>query len=341
MQLAKAPFRVAGHGTRAALSYMRERRLRRGSKSFAGPTVATDRQREALAALERDGIYRLEGAVPEDQVARLRAGIQGMVAEVDGRENQVEAVGDVDAIDYHRHKDTQYDDQSGAACYDPDFRIYTCNDPFQLTQELWDVVLGDDLLSIANSYFGRQAYVARALGVRHLPSPPRDAYQWRWHHDGWGRKLNVHIVLTDIGEGGQALTYKKGTQKQFHGYDNFRHPDVPDEVYRERYASVPTFKTASKAGDLLLLDGNGIHRANAGQTLRDAYLLMFYPDRTMSFAHHLSDEKLAELSDAQRAVVAELLETRRIKRERGEHNILPVLGKNWVETLPHMRAWMG
>ncbi len=341
MALSKlAPIRYTGHRALAALSYARERRLRSGARAFRGPTATTPLQRKALAELQEHGITRIEGLVPDAILESLRSGIREMVENVDARADRVSAMAPDGSFDPMRHRDIQFDEQTGAACYDPDFRIYTSNDPFQLRPELWKLALGDDLVRIANSYFGRQAYVARGLAVRHLPSPPRDVYQWRWHHDSWGRKLNVHILLTDIGDDGQFLAYKMGTHKLYHGYRSFRTPEIEDDEYERRYASLPTFKTTGKAGDLMLLDGNGIHRATSGETLRDAYLLMYYPDRTFSFGHAFPPEVQREFTDEQRVAAREIIRTRRIKQERGEHNILPLLGANWWKTLPHVRAWM-
>lgn len=312
-----------------ALNLLRQQRLRTPSPRFLlSPSerkAKTPYQREVLRELREKGIVHLKGLIDLETVESLRPGIERMV----------------DYVKNHQpDKTRQFDARHRACCGEEEYGYYTTHDAIRFCEGLADVAQHEDVRAIANSYFGRRAMLARAVAFRYLPMDRPPIYQWIWHQDGWGRKINVMILLTEIGEGDQHLSYLLGSQNLFHSYAE-RNLQIPDDVIASdpRYTQYPLYRALGKPGDAFIFDTNGYHKAQSSTgRLRDIYNLIYYPDLTLMHAHELPERCAQQNGDAN--LFEGILKTNRIREERGTHNVRPVYGDGWYGSLDKVKRWL-
>jgi hypothetical protein len=95
------------------------------------------------------------------------------------------------------------------------------------------------------------------------------------------RQLKAMVLLTDVGETDQYMTYVRGSHQAFHPYQRFLQNRLDFEYCRTYLADIDIFKATGRAGDVFFFDSNGMHsgnRSTSGAT-RDALFLEFTADR--------------------------------------------------------------
>ena len=333
-------------GLKMLASQVRERRLRVPSLFFLlSPTstkARTPDQRQLVQQMRRDGIVKLQGFIDPETLADMQAGIERIVATVDER----------------RKKDPDYDANvskkvpgelyphsvdSTESWYDHELGFYSSLDPFKYSTGLARFATSDKMVSLVNSYYRKQAYIARVMSYRNFPMKrQRGRLAYVWHHDNWGRKLNATVILSEIGENDQYVSYKKSSHRLYHGNRFVRSgPNYSDEEIERDFPEYETLRCTGKPGDVYLFDANGLHTANSSEgRIRDIYLLMYYCDPTYIYRQTIPDQIKQSLGSADLRAWKETIKLTELKRRRGDPSILPLLGLSWMDTLRHVRHWL-
>ena len=109
------------------------------------------------------------------------------------------------------------------------------------------------------------------------------------------------VLLTDVGEEDQYMTYAEGTHRLFHPYQRFVHSRVREDELVAYSGHAPIFKATGRAGDVILFDSNGLHSGNRtnGHT-RDIYLACYSTDPTCVWGMDIPKSALETLSEEQK-----------------------------------------
>ena len=333
-------------GLKMLASQVRERRLRMPSPFFllspASTKVRTPELRHLAQQMRRDGIVKLQGFIDPETLADMQAGIERMVTTMDER----------------RKKDPDYDanvgkkapgelyphsEDSTESWYDHKLGFYSSLDAFKYSTGLARFATSDKMVSLVNSYYRKQAYITRAMAFRNLPlKRPRGCLQYIWHHDNWGRKVDATVILSEIGENDQYVSYKKGSHRLYHGNRVVRSgPNYSDEEIERDFPEYETLRCTGKPGDVYLFDANGLHTANSSEgRIRDIFLLMYYCDPTYIYRQTIPDQIMQNGGSGDLRVLKQTIELIELKRRRGDSSILPLLGLSWNDTLRHVRHWL-
>lgn len=330
------------------LSFLRERRLRIHSPLFIlSPTqtkAATPLQRRVLKEIREKGMAKIENMIDPDTLKRMQKAMAEITVQADKNREKIYAqVADAgEQYNIRRFANVQYDPDNKSCYYDDQLNFYACNDAFRFSKDLLNFALNKDVISVVNSYLGREACLARAISLRHLPAErDRGYYAWAWHHDGWGPKVNFMILLSEVGENDQYMSYKLGTHKRYHGYRGFQN-SYSEEIISTEFSQYPEYKCLGKPGDVFMFDSNALHTANSKRdgSTREIFLLMFYSDRTFVFGQTLPADALNNRSKRDLRPFSETMIVNKELKEKNDISIRPTLGANWDETLPRIRHWL-
>ncbi len=215
---------------------------------------------DLLAALGRDGIVGVAGHLGEDRLGVLRAEFARFIDRLD----RLRARGG----GAKRHYDEELHDWPGDAA-----RI--SNNALAEGTALATLACDPLLVDTARGYFGKPVCLNRALAMRYLPDAGSGRDMFRWHHDMEDRMVKVMILLTDVDEGDQYMTYVAGSHQQFRPLREFADNAVHGEVDADAVV-----RATGRAGDLYLFDPNGTHSANrrADGRQRDVFVLEYRCD---------------------------------------------------------------
>src|SRR6185295_5649697 len=119
---------------------------------------------------------------------------------------------------------------------DPEACIYASNEPFAISRALLEVCLKPVLTSLIDHYLGKQAYITQGVAFRLEPNPKTGFGSFQWHHDAWGKRINMMIILTEVGEGDQYMTYAKGSHRLRHSFDKYVDSRVNPDEFARAYA---------------------------------------------------------------------------------------------------------
>ena len=330
-------------------SYVRERRIRMPSLPFllspGRKKARTAEQRALVQQIRRDGIVKIPDLVKPEWLADMQAGMERMVEVADARQAEVAALAD-DPDRYEAAKvatrRASYTTEHGSCYYDDDYEFYACHDPFYFSTGLARFAVSDELMPIINSYYRKQGLLAR--GILHRLQPklrPRGLYGFVWHHDGWGRKVNAMILLTEIGDGDQHMAYKKGTHRAYRGFRRFDPATFSDEEVARDFAGHETFRCTGNPGDVFVFDSNGLHSAVATEgRVRDTCVFMFYGDGTFNFRQTIPDELLAGARPSDLHPLREILRRNAIRDRRHDNSLFPLRGRSWPKSLGQVGEWL-
>lgn len=222
--------------------------------------IRLDRHVEATRAqIERDG-WAPWRRITEEQVSRLRLGVDSFVEEAD-RDMVTRAPAYLDR-NYRMPQDG-----------------YTCNDFLAYAPQMLEVLSEPALVELASAYLGRQAHLQRVMAMRYLPSASSYDHQFRWHHDMWDRRLKLYVLLSDIGPEDQPMRFVVGSHAIKHSLTRFRTNRVTLGYCRRRLGGVQEVALTGKAGDSFLFDSNGVHIATRRPTApqRDVAIVEWSP----------------------------------------------------------------
>ncbi len=219
-----------------------------------------------LADLERDGIVGVPGLVARDQLAQMQRDMATFVADLDDR------------LTAGSGRYLHYDQEEHL--WEPQ-RAYITNNAFARSAALVDLCCDPEIQKLADSYFTRSANITRAVGMRYLPNPDTADEQFRYHHDMEDKRLKMMVLLTDVSESDQPMSYVAGSHRLFHPYPMFFDNSCPLD-YCEKHLGGPLDVrfTSGRAGDIFFFDSNGAHKGNRriDGAQRDAFFVEYCPD---------------------------------------------------------------
>jgi ectoine hydroxylase-related dioxygenase (phytanoyl-CoA dioxygenase family) len=157
--------------------------------------------------------------------------------------------------------------------------VIICRDALRYSRRFFEIVLDKTVLNVVGRYFRRPFLVQHSDGRRLLPMRQKDFGPYKWHHDAKGTKINMIILLSEVTEDDQRMTYLKGSHRFFHNFthtvrSSFKQREV--RAMREKGKQLEPFECTGKPGDVILFDGNGLHRGNrnTGRT-RDTFMVRY------------------------------------------------------------------
>ncbi len=200
---------------------------------------------DAVASLRRDGFVRLGNLRPIGNLA--------------GRIGELLDVGEV-----------RY----------PGVSRFYLKHPLMVAPEIGDWLRIELLNEVVRGYLGGNPAFDRCLVWRIPASSNERRTSAIWHHDWCGHRLKLFILLHDVEAGGRPTQYVVGSHRgkwRWMNYELSRHADAEAEAQGE------VALLTGKAGDCILFDTNGLHRATGegGHEARDV-ISFEYSDRRKS-----------------------------------------------------------
>jgi hypothetical protein len=160
---------------------------------------------------------------------------------------------------------------------------------------------------------------------------------FNWHHDMEERRLKVMILLTDIGQSDQYMSYVVGSHSIFHPYEMFFRNACGLEYCRSHLGELEIVNTVGKAGDIFFFDSNGAHRANRRLegAVRDVFFIEFAANKSQVWGGDIDRARIDAMSRTgfnpfERMLAARKKWTLQIARK----------APTWIETLPRLDAWL-
>jgi hypothetical protein len=173
----------------------------------------------------------------------------------------------------------------------------------QLDPAFLDAALDEFLLEIVGGYYQNRFGLGRADAMRLFPSPAERKGSFQWHHDARGRQVHLMVLLSDVTENGQRMTYLRQSHGRYYSHHRgIAHTrfdkDLEAEDLTDKVVSV-----TGPAGTVALFDANGLHSGNRNEVERRDTLTFCY----VSWRHFKKirgrRSDLADLSPQQRAVM--------------------------------------
>jgi hypothetical protein len=276
---------------------------------------------EHLRELKRHGITRLSGQIAPHTLATLQRDFAtNFIAPLDA--------GGATPATY------QGDITLSEAYVDPAAGVYSSNEPFTISRALLEVCLKPELVALINGYLGKRAYITQAVALRIRPHPESGFGSFQWHHDAWGKRINLMIILTEVGEDDQHMTYAKGSNRLHHAYGKFLNSRYSAEEFKKHCAGMEVLKCVAKPGDIYVFDSNGLHSGNRSTgRARDTFIIHYTRVWQAVWAHRIAPEFLAGFSDEQLKPLAWILRQDRARRPLAPPN------NSWVDGLLHPGQW--
>ena len=287
---------------------------------LGGSSTLDPRYRTHLEELKRDGITRLAGEVPPRTLAELQEAFARFIARLKaGGRSSADFDGDVTVTDEY---------------FDPEGRQYSSNEPFTFSRALLDVCLKPQLNALINAYLGKRSYITQGVAFRIDPNPRTGYSSFQWHHDAWGKRINMMIILTEVGEGDQCMTYAKGSHRLHHPYDKYVNSRYSREEFDARCGSLEVLNCHARPGDIYVFDSNGLHSGNrTNGRARDVFILEYTRLSHAVWAHEIPEAFLAGLGEAERRPLEWIL-----RQDRRQRPLAPPVN-SWVDGLLHPSQW--
>ncbi len=146
--------------------------------------------------------------------------------------------------------------------FDKDSQTTFSNNPFKYSREFLEVALDRNIITIIGGYIGKKFMLQQATAARCYPLEKTNFGSWQWHHDSWGRKVNVMVLLTDVTEADQYMSYMKCSHNIYHSYERTTINDRFTEEEVLKLGDHKVVKCIGKAGTIFIFDANGFHRGN-------------------------------------------------------------------------------
>lgn len=278
---------------------------------------------QTLRQLRRDGVVKISGLLTPNQVADIQQTFSAWGESIETKR----ARGDAEFVHYDQEE-----------YWHEAHRSYVTNDAFVHSQSFAQVCCHPRLTTTANYYLGKAAHIKRAYFMRYLPQEPMDRNQFRWHHDMEDRQLKIMLLLSEVGEDDQFMSYIPGSHNAFHPYERFL-KNALDFDYCESYLSeIKEFRTLGTAGDLFLFDSNGMHRGNRSEgRSRDALFVEFTTDGNQDniWGSSVTPESLQEYPECRQLIPPFLAVEPKWKRKGQKKRKLPT----WAHSLEHPALW--
>jgi ectoine hydroxylase-related dioxygenase (phytanoyl-CoA dioxygenase family) len=176
-------------------------------------------------------------------------------------------------------------------------------DPFRRAPSLLGIALDPFVLSLTSLYFGRKIMLHQVVASRYLPMPPRDFASWQWHHDAWGKRINVMCLLTDVTEKDQYMSYMAGSHRRIHPLDRYTNSRYTEEEVQS-YGDFRNVTCTGPAGTIFVFDSNGFHRGNRSEGAHRDAIISHYSAGRYIWRLSIPRQTAAVLSAEQREFLA-------------------------------------
>jgi len=275
----------------------------RRPRSFGTTDAVTSAQPERAAALAgelaRKGIVTLADYLVGERLGRAQAAFEAMVARIQAGRNGPEKISPPGYL-----PQTVYlEDETN-----PEARTICANNPFRHAPEFLNLSTDPLILEIVARYLRRPFYLQQSIASRYLPMPPKDFGSFQWHHDAWGRKVNVMFLFTDVGDKDQHMTFIEGSHLHYHDLDRCRNSRFEGHEVDRMFPGAKRVRCTGSAGTVFIFDSNGMHRGNRSTGRhRDTLITNFNAGRYVwefevpaSFRNSLDEGQLAFLERSAR-----------------------------------------
>jgi len=276
--------------------------------------------------LNEHGIVRIQQFLSPTELAAMQQEFAGFVSFIQTQTNNVDDEGAGFTEDYFSQKE----------------QAFCSTNPFKHSQQLINSCCSNKLTSIINHYFKADTYIYRAGGLRILPIAKTGFGSFQWHHDAWGKSVNVMFLLSDVEEGDQYMTYITGSHTIRHSFEKFMHSrltlEYAQEHMQKKIEESNIFKCTGKAGDIFVFDTNGVHSGNrTSGKARDTFIVSYSTDKSHVWKLKFDEHKVPGALQANNYnPFNRMLECR---RNNPDGSIFPEF-KSWVDTVINISSWV-
>lgn len=278
-----------------------------------------------LQQLEEKGIVKIPRFINTKQLTQLRSDFATFIENITTN-NLVKTVGFTTS---HGNKKQLRDDY-----YQDNAKVFISHNPFRFSPLLTSLCCSKKLTDIINNYFGEKSYIRQGVALRYLPLNKHATCTDQWHHDGTGKAINVMMLLTDIGEGDQYMTYVERSHTIRHDYNHFFGRNMffsssPAYAEKQLGEKVRIYKAQGKAGDIFVFNSNGTHSANRTLgAIRDVFIVVYHTDTSSMWNFTLPKEALPKKGYHPFE-----------KNKPHAKQLYPVID-NWRDSLQHPELWL-
>jgi hypothetical protein len=274
-----------------------------------------------LAELERHGITRLSGQIAPETLATLQRDFESNFV------GRLKASGRCAAT--YRGDVTVTDEY-----VDPEARLYASNEPFAISRALLEVCLKPGLVALIDGYLGKRAYITQGIALRIDPHPQTGFGSFQWHHDAWGKRINMMIILTEVGASDQHMTYAKGSHALRHSYEKYANSRYSADEFAKHCSGMEVLACVAQPGDIYIFDSNGLHSGNRSMgRVRDTFIIHYTRMWQAVWAHRIPPEFLTGFSEEELRPLAWMRAQDRTRRP------LAPPSNSWVDGLMRLSQW--
>lgn len=213
------------------------------------------KMRAPLEELRREGILILYKYIQGDRLRQMQEAFDRMVKEIKASPPAPQQLSPDGGSLHPRVKYREYS-------YEPELETTNTLDPFKYCHGFLEIALDEFVVGIIERYIGKRFVLQHAVASRYYPTTKREFGSWQWHHDAWGTKVNVMVLLTDVTEKDQYMSFMKRSHRLVHSYERTCINDRFTEEEVKQYPGLQRIDCICPAGSVLIFDSNGFHRGN-------------------------------------------------------------------------------
>lgn len=283
--------------------------LYRLPRPFGEPPAQTPEKPALVGTLSLElaakGIAVIPNFVTGARLAQVQSAFAAMVSRIESGQNGPEKLSPPGYLPQTLYLEDETNRESRTIC---------ANNPFKHAPEFLSLSTDSLILDVVARYLRRPFYLQQSIASRYLPMEPKDFGSFQWHHDAWGRKINVMFLLTDVSDRDQYMSYVEGSHRHYHSLDRCRNSRFLDEEVRNMFPGALHVRCTGAAGTVFIFDSNGMHRGNRSTGRhRDTLITSFSAGRYVwtfevprLFQERLSSEQRAFLRKASKVVWRDL-----------------------------------
>lgn len=251
-----------------------------------------EKLKRARADFQRDGIVVLDSYLSEQRLLELRVDFERFVQEVEASKPGPMKMTPNGGV---LHPSTPYAEEE----HSPEAITTVSNNPFKHSRGFLELALDTFILDIIEGYIGKYFMLQQSTAARYYPNERTNFGSWQWHHDAWGRKINVMILFTDVTDKDQYMNYMKGSHKIYHSLYRTSVNNRFTEEEVNQICGKTAFKCLGKAGTIFIFDANGFHRGNRNLgAVRDTLINQYTAGRYL-WPFDIPQNFLTSLSESQ------------------------------------------
>ena len=255
--------------------------------------------------LATKGIVVLPKYLSGARLAQIQADFAAMVSKIESAPNGPEKLSPPGYLPQTLYLEDESNKEACTIC---------SNNPFKHVREFLSLSTDSLILGVVARYLRRPFYLQQSVASRYLPMEPKDFGSFQWHHDAWGRKVNVMFLFTDVANQDQHMSYMEGSHRHIHNRDRCWNSRFKDEEVRNLFPSANRVRCTGEAGTVFIFDSNGMHRGNRSMGRhRDTLITSFNAGRYVwtfevptAFQESLNREQQAFLRESSKVVWRDL-----------------------------------